>query len=169
MEAKSLRKRALTRAAEAAEAELARRDINAFCEFAMRDPKGKPWRQAQFHRDWQGLLPLAGPARVLIVAPRESAKSSQMAVGRVLWELGQDRELRIKLVCATDDLAAKLLGEIGRNITHNSRLRKVFPHLRPDPEPAARGAKRPVEGSQHRSPRRAQCGSGRTGGPADLR
>ena len=134
MKAECLRERALTRAAEAAEAELARRDIDAFCEFAMRDPKGKPWRQAQFHRDWQSLLPVAGPARVLIGAPREFAKSSQMAVARPLWELGRDPELRVKLISATDDLAQKLVGEIARNISHNPRLRQVFPGLRPDPE-----------------------------------
>jgi len=134
MKAKSLRKKALVRAADAAEAELARRDIDVFCEFAMRDAEGQPWRQAQFHRDWQSLLPTAGPARVLIGAPREFAKSSQMAVARSLWELGRNPELRIKIVCATDGLAGKLLGEIGRNISHNPRLGKVFPHLRPDPE-----------------------------------
>ncbi|HUW13626.1 MAG TPA: hypothetical protein VM537_28140, partial [Anaerolineae bacterium] len=112
MKAKSLRKKALVRAADAAEAELARRDIDVFCEFAMRDAEGQPWRQAQFHRDWQSLLPTAGPARVLIGAPREFAKSSQMAVARSLWELGRNPELRIKIVCATDGLAGKLLGEI---------------------------------------------------------
>ena len=130
---KSRRSRAAARVVDAAEAELARRDVNEFCQVVMRDPEGRPWRQAPFHRTWQGLLPVEGPARVLIGAPRESAKSSQMAIARPLWELGKNPELRIKLVCSTDDLAGKLLGEIERNITDNRRLRRVFPRLRRDP------------------------------------
>ncbi len=115
-----------------AEAELARRDVNEFVEFVMRDPAGQPWQQAAFHREWQAMLPEQGPARVLIVAPRESAKSSQM-VGRVLWEVGRDAQLRVAVVCSSDTLATKLVGEIGRNILHNRRLHLVFPQLRPDP------------------------------------
>jgi hypothetical protein len=118
----------------AAQAELARRDVNTFCEFVMRDPKGRPWQQAAFHREWHRLLPEAGPSRSVIVAPRGSAKNSQLSVARVLWELGRNPELRIKLVCSTDDLASKLLGEVSRTITHNRRLRLVFPQLRPDPQ-----------------------------------
>lgn len=132
-ETKSLKRRALSEVALAAEAELARRDVNVFCELAMRDPKGRPWKQALFHREWQDGLPAEGPARALIGAPREFAKSSQMAVARPLWELGRNPELRMKIVCATDGLAEKLLGEIARNIHHNPHLHRVFPRLRPDP------------------------------------
>lgn len=129
-----LQRKASAKVLEAAQAELARRDVNAFCEFVMRDPKGHPWRQAAFHAEWQALLPLEGPARVLIGAPREFAKSSQMAVARCLWELGRNPELRIKEICSSDDLGAKLVGEIGRHILHNPRVCRVFPALRPDPE-----------------------------------
>jgi len=121
------------RSLEAVQAERARRDVNAFCEYVMRDPRGRPWQQAAFHQQWQASLPEQGPARVLIVAPRESAKSSQMVVARILWELGRDPELRVKIICSSDDLAEKLLGEIARNILRNPRLRRVFPRLRPDP------------------------------------
>ena len=113
--------------------ELARRDVNAFCEFVFRDSANRPWRQQSFHREWQALLPVEGPARVLIGAPRESAKSSQMAVARVLWELGRNPELRVKIVSATEDLAGNLVAEIQRHIERNPRLQLVFPHLRPNP------------------------------------
>jgi phage terminase large subunit-like protein len=122
--------------------ERARRDVNAFCEFVMTGPDDKPWVQQPFHREWQGLLPARGPAHVVIVAPRESAKTSQM-VGRVIWELGRDPNLRIKIVTSTDDLASDIVAAIGKQIQHNPRIRLVFPHLRPAsesvwPKPGAR-------------------------------
>ena len=132
MRTKPLKEQALAQVAEAAQAELARRDVNEFCGFVMRDPKGRTWQQAAFHRQWQELIPGEGPSRTLIVTAREFGKSSQM-VARVLWELGRDPELRIKVICATDDLAEKLVGEIARNLLHNQRLHQVFPRLRPDP------------------------------------
>jgi hypothetical protein len=111
--------------------ELARRDVSEFCEFAFRGPDNRPWVQQPFHREWQQLLAPEGPARVLIGAPRESAKSSQMAVARVLWELGRNPELRVKIVSATEELAGSLVAEIQRHIERNARLQRVFPGLRP--------------------------------------
>ena len=134
MSKQTLSERARQRSIDRVRAEQARRDVNEFCELVMRGSGERPWRQAPFHQEWQALLPVEGRARVLIGAPRESAKSSQMAVARPLWELGRNPELRIKIVCATDDLAAKLVGEIARNITQNPRLHHVFPDLQPDPE-----------------------------------
>jgi hypothetical protein len=134
MKPESVQQAVGARVLAAAQAELARRDVDTFCELVMRDPKGRPWRQAAFHSEWHRLFPEAGPSRNLIVAPRGSAKSSQLSVARALWELGRNPELRVKLICATDDLASKLLTEIARNITQNRRLRGVFPHLRPDPQ-----------------------------------
>jgi hypothetical protein len=134
MDQQPLSKRARQQSIDLVQAEQARRDINEFCQFVMRDPRGEAWVQQPFHREWQSRLPVEGPARVLIGAPRESAKSSQMAVARPLWELGRNPELRIKIICAGEDLATKLLGEIGRHISHNPRLRLVFPDLRPDAE-----------------------------------
>ena len=113
--------------------ELARRDVNAFCEHVMQDRTGRPWVQQGFHREWQRMLPAEGPARVLICAPRESAKSFQL-VARILWELGRNRNLRIKIVTAHDDLANALVQEISTHIERNERLHEVFPALRPDPK-----------------------------------
>jgi hypothetical protein len=92
-------------------AEIARRDVNQFCEFAMRDQDGRPWIQQPFHREWQQLIPLQGPARVLIGAPREHAKTTQM-IARVIWELGRNRNIREKVVCATDALASDFVSNV---------------------------------------------------------
>jgi len=120
-------------------AERARRDVNAFAEFVMVDQAGRPWRQEPFHRQWQDLIPCQGPAKVLIGAPREFAKTSQM-IARILWELGTNPELRVKVVSATAELADNIVGEIQRHIQQNPRVRLVFPRLRPDPKgPWSRG------------------------------
>jgi hypothetical protein len=130
----------LRQAEERLMAGIAREDINEFCQFVMRDPSGRPWEQQAFHCQWQGLIPVQGPARVLIGAPRDSAKTSQM-VARVLWELGRNPELRVKVVCASQELADNIVAEIQRNIDHNPRLHQAFPRLRPDPAgPWSRGA-----------------------------
>ena len=68
------------RARAAISVELARRDVNDFCEYAFRQPDDSPWIQQPFHREWQALLPVEGPARVLIGAPREVAKTTQKQI-----------------------------------------------------------------------------------------
>ena len=156
--------------------ELARRDVNIFCELCFRGSEGKPWLQQPFHREWQALLPQRGPARVLIGAPRESAKTSQLSIARVIWELGRNPELRVRIVTSTDDLAADIVASIAEHIVRNPRVRQVFPHLRPAseglwPKPGARSTRLVVvRSSQEKDP--SVCGHGilstGVGGRADL-
>ena len=134
------------RARTAISVELARRDVNDFCEYAFRQADGRPWVQQPFHRQWQALLPVQGPARVLIGAPRESAKTTQLAQARVIWELGRNPNLRVKIVTSTDDLACDIVAAIGEQILRNPRIRQVFPRLRPAseslwPRPGARSSR----------------------------
>ena len=164
------------RARQALRAEQARRDVNLFCEYVMRTPDGQPWVQQPFHREWQKLLPLQGPARVLIGAPRESAKTTQLAVARVIWELGRDPNLRIKIITSTDDLAADIISAIAKHIARNPRVRQVFPQLRPAsaglwPKPGARTSRLVVaRSSQEKDPSVSGHGilSTGVGGRADL-
>ena len=46
-------RRARQQSIDLVRAEQARRDINAFCEFVMRDSHGTEWVQQPFHREWQ--------------------------------------------------------------------------------------------------------------------
>lgn len=156
--------------------ELARRDINDFCKYAMTGADGRAWAQQPFHRDWQALLPMQGPARALIVAPRESAKTSQLAVARVIWELGRNPDLRVKIVTASDNLAADIVAAIARHIAANPRVRDVFPSLRPAsqglwPKPGAQTTRLMVaRKSREKDPSVAGHGilSAGVGGRADL-
>ncbi len=155
----------------AVKVELARVDPSHFCELVMRTPEGDPWKQQPFHRQWQDLLPQVGPARLLIGAPRESAKSSQLAVARVLWELGRNPNLRVKIITNTDDLAIKLVSEIRQHIDVNPRVRAVFPQLRAAPGgPWARGKLMVVRSGLMKDPSVEACGvlTSAVGGRADL-
>ncbi|MCZ2340286.1 MAG: hypothetical protein LC104_00645 [Bacteroidales bacterium] len=97
-------------------------------EFCFTDSLGHPLRQATVHRELQQFL--TGHTRALIELPRDHGKSLQMC-GRVLWELGHNPALRVKLVCATETLAAERSRFLREAIAANPRLRLVFPHLRP--------------------------------------
>src|SRR5262249_1480007 len=50
---------------------------------------------------------------------------------RLLWELGRNPGLRVRIVCASETLAAERGRFLRDALTANARLRLVFPHLRP--------------------------------------
>jgi len=171
-----LQQQAHRRTADLIRRELARRDVNDFCEYAMTGPQGSPWMQQPFHREWQELLPLQGPYRLLIGAPRESAKTSQMAIARVIWELGRNPDLRVKIVTASDNLAGDIVAAIARHIAANPRVHEVFPRLKPAsaglwPKPGAQTNRLMVaRTSKEKDPSVAGYGvmSAGVGGRADL-
>ncbi len=107
---------------------LARADPSAFIHFALRDPHGRPLVQAPVHRELQQFLTLN--SRALVELPRDHGKTVQIC-GRVLWELGTRPGLRVKLVCATDALAADRSRYLREQIATNPQVGVVFPHLLP--------------------------------------
>jgi len=112
---------------------LARRNAVVFNDFCFQDKGGKYWRSAGFHREWQKAYPEPGSGKfTAIFAPRYHAKTSQMVMGRTLWELGRNPNLLIKIVCNVDDNAKKRVAELKQHIGENRRLHLVFPHLVPD-------------------------------------
>ncbi len=106
----------------------ARHDVTAFASFAFRDPAGKPLKLGTVHRELQAFLSEHGHA--LIELPRDHGKSVQVCV-RVLWELGHNPALRIKIVCATESLAAERGRYLRNALANNHGVRMVFPHLLP--------------------------------------
>jgi predicted phage terminase large subunit-like protein len=106
----------------------ARRDPNAWAEFAFHDATGRPLRQGTVHRQMQEFL--SQHARALIELPRDHGKTMQVLL-RVLWELGHQPWLRVKIVCATEALAAERGRFVRDSIGTNARVRLVFPHLQP--------------------------------------
>lgn len=124
------RQEAAARARKAEQIELARTNAGAFIEFALRnEATGQILRNAPFHWEWHQHFD-ENPFAVL-VSPVEHGKSQQVAVGRVLWRLGQDTSRTIALIQGTSKMAEKTLSQIRAHIERNARLREVFPGLRP--------------------------------------
>ncbi|MGL6076646.1 MAG: hypothetical protein ACRC8S_21025 [Fimbriiglobus sp.] len=146
--------------------ERARLDPNSFMEFAIHTPRGGTIKQAPLHRDLQNFL--SEHSKALIEVPRDHGKSSQVC-GRILWELGRNPSLRVKLVCATDQLAAERTRFLRDQITSNHELHAVFPNLQAA-EPWAADAFTIVRPAEVIGPSVAAfgVGSGSTGARADL-
>jgi phage terminase large subunit-like protein len=148
---------------------LARESAPAFMEYAFIDEgSAEPYRQQWFHDEWH--LAWDRFQRVLIIAPRDHAKTSNV-VGRAIWELGRNPNLRAKIVCASDGRAKERLFEIDQHLTTNPKVSEVFPHLMPDPA-APWNAHRLVlkRSARHRDASVEALGitSTATGGRADL-
>lgn len=58
--------------------------------------------------------------------------SNQLAIGRVLFELGRNPSIRVCILQNVDEQAKKTCAAIARYILSSPELHKVFPHLRPD-------------------------------------
>ncbi len=107
----------------------ARENAAAFAAFVLRDEEtGKPVTLAPMHRRWHRLLDKQ--PRLVIWGHPESGKSAQVAVARVLWELGRNPNLRIVVISATEKLAKKLISTVRQYIEKSAELHTVFPDLR---------------------------------------
>lgn len=93
----------------------------------------------QMHREWIEIIE-SHPFSV-ILAPRGHAKTSIMAVLYPLWLLGNNHNLRIKIVSLSDDKAKDILYEICKHIEDpGGKYRQIFTDMEvPHDEPWNRG------------------------------
>jgi len=112
----------------------ARRDINNFIEAVLKDESGRPMRQAVIHRQWHAHIDYCRMIgkRPLIMAPWGHGKTQQLVIGRVLFELGRNRNQRIGVVCNADANARKRVTAIKAYIERDRDYRWVFPEVCPD-------------------------------------
>jgi predicted phage terminase large subunit-like protein len=108
--------------------QLARTDPETFIRLilAKEDPTGRD-PMATVHESLQKHLtdhPFA-----LVELPRDHGKTTQVCL-RVLWELGNNPNLRVKIVCASEAIAVDRSRFLRSSIEQNPRIRRVFPHLR---------------------------------------
>jgi phage terminase large subunit-like protein len=106
----------------------ARDDINVFVRSCFTDPAGQKLVPGQVHIDLQNFL--SANRHALVELPRDHGKSTQVCA-RIVWELGRNPGLRIKMVCASEALAAERGRFIRRAIESNRSVRGTFPHLLP--------------------------------------
>ncbi len=104
----------------------ARRDPSEFAQFAFVDSHGGQLRQAAVHRELQAFL--SAHDRAMIELPRDHGKSMQLCI-RLIWELGRRPDLRIKLVCATEAIAAERGRFLRQAIQTNPFVHLVFSDL----------------------------------------
>ncbi|MBX9582133.1 MAG: hypothetical protein K2X87_17650 [Gemmataceae bacterium] len=114
----------------------ARDDPDSFLRYCFTDPAGRRLRQAPVHTELQAFL--SAHPRALVELPRDHGKTFQVC-GRVVWELGRDPGLRVKVVCATQAVADERGRFIRDAIADNPRVREVFPGLRRSTPWARRG------------------------------
>lgn len=72
---------------------------------------------------------LTVPGDACFIANGIVSHNTTQLVGRIIWELGRNPNLRIKIVCASDSKAVERLFEIQQHIEFNERVHKVFPDL----------------------------------------
>jgi predicted phage terminase large subunit-like protein len=105
-----------------------RRWPNKFIEYCFADPHGGSLKQGRVHKQLQAFL--KRNRHGLVELPRDHGKSTQVCA-RIVWELGRRPGLRVRIVCATEALAAERGRFIRRAIEANPRVREVFPNLVP--------------------------------------
>ena len=109
--------------------EQARTDPAVFCSYVLKDEEtGASIQTAPLQEEWHDAA--TQHTRVLIWAHIEAGKTQQMSIGRALFDLGINPNLRIVIVSNTDGQAQKIGATIGRYIEHSPELRAVFPNLR---------------------------------------
>lgn len=112
------------------ELEKARRDPAYFNEFTLRNENGDPIQNAAHHYEIHSTLSDPTKKRCVVLAFAESGKTTSVSVGRVLWELGHNPNLRIGILCEATPRAAEIVELIGRYIRESEELHAVFPNLR---------------------------------------
>jgi hypothetical protein len=122
--------RALARRARAAQIALSRRSGAEFNKFVLRDEEtGGPVHNSPAHEEWHQLFDRH--RRVVLWSHIESGKTASVSIGRCLFEIGNNQDLRICIVSNTGGQSAKIVMAIAGYIQRSERLHLVFPRLVP--------------------------------------
>jgi hypothetical protein len=101
-------------------------------ELCFRDDRGGPITVKWFHQEWFDLW-LSDARNVLIEASRGLSKTTA-TIAMVMWLLGHNPNLRIKIICGNEKNAAKRLSEIRSHINSDYLYQMVFPGIEEDPD-----------------------------------
>jgi hypothetical protein len=117
----------------------AREDPAVFTTHVLRDEKtGKRIKPAPAHLRWHELIDTHD--RLILWAHVEAGKTAQISVGRSLWELGRNTNVRIAIGSKTKPLAQKIVRQCQQVIAGSSPMsaayREVFPNVIPAKDPS---------------------------------
>lgn len=108
--------------------ELCRTDVNAFNEYVLRDDvTGEAIEQSPFHLQLQAEL--TQYQQLVTMSHPDSGKTNQL-IGRLLFKLGKNPNLRVMWLCNAEDSAMKTLATVRRYIESSTQLHEVFPNLK---------------------------------------
>lgn len=112
----------------------ARTDPAVFCQYVLRDEmSGARIQNAPMHMQWHQLIDAHD--RLLLLAHVDGGKTAQLSIGRVLWEIGRNPNLRVAVVTKTAQLAQKIIRAQAQYIAKSEPLHAVFPDLKRNPDP----------------------------------
>lgn len=105
-------------------------DFACFLEYCYSDPVTRsPFEIQWFQEEW--IDAFGKKQKTIVIAPRGHGKTG-CVIAYVVWRLGRNPNLRVKILCADDPTAIKRLKAIKRSIEKNKRIKEVFPNLVPD-------------------------------------
>lgn len=109
---------------------LARTNGADFNRYVLRDEEtGGTIENSPTHLEMHRLMD-AHP-KLVMHAHVEAGKSSAVSVGRALYELGKNRNLRILVVSGALRQARKIIAACTKYIESSPEMKEVFPHVRP--------------------------------------
>lgn len=91
-------------------------------------------RQAEIHKSWHAHIEYCRRIgkRPIIMSMWGHGKTQQLVVGNALFELGQDHNQRIGIVCNSDANARKRVTAIKTYIDRDADYHRIFPDVKPD-------------------------------------
>lgn len=86
----------------------------------------------QMHVDLQRHLDAPGGTKTTLL-PRNHGKTTQVSIGRIAWEIGNNPNLRVQVVQATLPDAKKTVKAI-KEVMESEVYARIFPQIRPNPD-----------------------------------
>lgn len=117
-----------------AQIQLSRESSFAFSQTVLKNENNQLVIPSAIHQSWHEHIEYARKRNkhACIIAPWGHGKSTQLVIGRVLWELGRNPNIRIKIVCNSDENAVARVKAITRYIQEDEDFRAVFPNCKSD-------------------------------------
>jgi phage terminase large subunit-like protein len=104
--------------------------IKSIPSFLTDNVTGNLVKLADIHREWHRHIDQNKMS--LIIAPRDHGKSEQIAIGRVLCEIGKNPYARVKLFSGSQSEANKRVQAIKKYISNSENYQTAYPHIKPD-------------------------------------
>jgi hypothetical protein len=108
-------------------------NINNFIQYVYKDESGKRVIQGDIHKVIQEHIDICRDKNIKncgILAPWGHGKTEQI-IGRTLDEIGKNINIRIQIICNTDDNSTSRVSSIKSYIEHDPEYHAVYPHVLP--------------------------------------